>query len=607
MCGFIGKVSLNEFDYDALDLPNNLIVCRGPDSKKTFKGNISNNFPINNSLFCSLIFNRLSIIDLNENADQPMFSEKFQTSVMFNGEIYNHAKLRLDLEKQGLEFNTSHSDTEVVLLGLSFFGIDYVKNLIGQFSIVFIDYKTKTVSLIRDRLGQKPLFFKKTADFLTFSSNLKSLVVLDENYILDEESLVEFIDLGVVSSPKTIFKDIYKIKPAEIVNFKFSEKNITKETINYWNLNSLIGEKKFDENKFFELFKNAVSLRNISDVPIAHFLSGGIDSTSIVKMQKGINITPNTFSIGYENDKYDESRWFNEAVKAYKTNHVTQNISGNFTIENIEESINAIDEPYSDPSIVPAYLISKKMAKLYKVAISGDGGDELLGGYVRTLDSLRKKNIFSNIFSKLFILYPPWLGSGNKILSKSNNLQIAYESYFSDKKLLKLLKIKNKKNFLEKYFDNDLPKYKMFQLFEYKFYLSEMMMFKVDRTSMASSLEVRSPFVDHILIEYVLGSNSHYLDKQNSKKLLKEFLKEDFDAEFLDRKKMGFVFNIKKWIYGNTDYIKNFLNSGILKDYFPNSKVGKLFIFKTRVNALRIWKLYLIEKYIVDIENLIND
>ena len=146
----------------------------------------------------------------------------------------------------------------------------------------------------------------------------------------------------------------------------------------------------------------------------------------------------------------------------------------------------------------------------------------------------------------------------------------------------------------------------MFQLFEYKFYLSEMMMFKVDRYPW-HPLEVRSPFVDHILIEYVLGSNSHYLDKQNSKKLLKEFLKEDFDAEFLDRKKMGFVFNIKKWIYGNTDYIKNFLNSGILKDYFPNSKVGKLFIFKTRVNALRIWKLYLIEKYIVDIENLIND
>ena len=211
MCGFIGKVSINEFDLNSLDKPNELIECRGPDSNKKLKCNLKEFFSEDFNLHCALLFNRLSIIDLNESADQPMVSPDNKSIILFNGEIYNHKELRNELIKHNIKFSTSHSDTEVALLGISTFGIDYVKKFIGQFSIVFIDYKSKKIFLVRDRVGQKPLFYKVSKDSLIFSSNLKSIISSERTYSIDNDALNEYIDLGVVTSPKTIFSDVMKL------------------------------------------------------------------------------------------------------------------------------------------------------------------------------------------------------------------------------------------------------------------------------------------------------------------------------------------------------------------------------------------------------------
>ena len=166
MCGFLGKVNLSSFDYDEILENNKNLICRGPDEKIHIKGNTSEDFKTKNNIYYSFIFNRLSIIDLSRKASQPMYSEKFNTLIMFNGEIYNHQSLRNELEEKGVTFKSSHSDSEVVLNGFSYFGLEYVKKLIGQFSIIFFDFNIQSVSLIRDRVGQKPLFYNYDSEKL---------------------------------------------------------------------------------------------------------------------------------------------------------------------------------------------------------------------------------------------------------------------------------------------------------------------------------------------------------------------------------------------------------------------------------------------------------
>ena len=346
-----------------------------------------------------------------------------------------------------------------------------------------------------------------------------------------------------------------------------------------------------------ELFSEAVTKRMDSDVEVANFLSGGIDSTAIIKSLNDQNYLINSYSVGYKNDKYDESYWFNQVVKKYDLNHHTQYLSKNDISEDIEAAISSFDEPYADPSIVPSYTLSRLISEKYKVAISGDGGDELLGGYIR-LQNLFLRKKYLNSFKYLNKIYPNSLGTGNKFIKNSKNFNEAYSSYFEDLNFTRLLGIDNNQNPLNGLMSNVEDEYKKALITDYNFYLSEMMMLKVDRTSMANSLEVRSPFVDHKLVEYIVGSSYEYFDKDKPKKLLKNQLSSDFDNAFLNRKKMGFVFNLENWIYSNINEIKDVINSDTLSSNLNLEVIDKLSINKSRINAQRIWKLYIIEKYI---------
>ena len=597
MCGFIGEITKEKSNFENIRIANKPIVCRGPD-------NTSEIHSTNHKLFndthgeynISWIFNRLSILELSELGNQPMISMKYKTMMMFNGEIYNYKELKAELIKEGVKFNSHNSDSEVLLLGLSHYGVKFLDKLIGQFSIIFFDYKKNDLYLIRDRLGQKPLFYNIHKNKVIFSSNLKSIYNLENNHKISNRQLVNYINFGVVPSPNTIFEDISKVLPGTFI--KVNLDNFSFEKTTYWNPSDYIDSKKFNEDKFFDLFSKSIDHRLVSDVPIANFLSGGLDSTSIVKSQfdnKSENI--NTFTVGVDDQRYDESGWAELVSKKYQTKHTLVKINSKFDNDIILESINAFDELYSDPSTVLSYQISKVISKNYKVAISGDGGDELLGGYKRTSLMLKRGTLPNSFVNFLHKIYPKHYGSAQEILYRKRDSAKAYASFFEDNNLLNLLNLNPADIYGELYFKESGNDYKNLLLSDYKFYLPEMMMLKVDRSSMANSLEVRSPFVDHKLIEYVLSTESNFMDS-GPKSLLKNYLKPDFNHDFLNRKKQGFVFDLENWVYKNIDLIHEVINSGEILTDLNKDIINVISKRKTRVNALRIWKLFILEKYL---------
>ena len=592
MCGFTGSVSLKPIDISLIEEANKFIDCRGPDSKCF----IEKKYDTYNLNFW---FNRLSILDLSEEANQPMYSKDFNTMIMFNGEIYNHLELRHDLEKQGLKFYTSHSDTETILVGLSYYGMKFVSRLRGQFAIVFFEEKESKLHLIRDRLGQKPLYYYLDNEHIHFGSSLLSLLKIIKEYKIDENQLHSYLDYGVISSPFTLFKNVYKLMPSEILTVDLIKNKFAAKKSKYWNVENFLDDKPFDAEEFFSILTESIDLRTTADVPVANFLSGGVDSTSIVKNlvdnQKGVN----SFSIYLEDSKYDESKYIKEVVSKYNLNHKSTTISSSISFDEINQSLDSLDEPYSDPSIVPSYILSKQISQFYKVAISGDGGDELLGGYERTWRSLQKSSFLSNLISKTYNIYPPILGTGNKLLSKSSSLETKYRSFLEDKKLIKLLNVSSENNIYADGLDyKDVYYYKKLLIADYKLFLPEMMMFKIDRTSMANSLEVRSPFVDHKLIEFVMSNNTTYLNPNKPKQILKKYLSADFSDNFIDRDKQGFVFDVERWVFNNLDYISDKISNGHIVSALNDNIINLLSINKSRINGQRIWKLFVLEHYL---------
>ena len=596
MCGFTGCFSFEKINPLDIEEGNKIAVCRGPDNQKNISGSEEINF--------DLWFNRLSIVDLNENANQPMVSNSRNSLIMFNGEIYNSKYLRSKKELKNYDFKTSHSDTETLLAGLETMGIEYINNLEGQFSFVYWNKKDKKIFFVKDRLSQKPLYFNFINHTITFASNLKSLLKILKNTSLNQDFVQQYIAYGVVFSPNTIFDNIHKLEPGQYLEIDYIEHKFKTSTTKYWEPLDYIENKKFSQEEFLNIFSQSVEKRMVSDVPIANFLSGGIDSTSIVKKMSELGHNINTFSVVVDKSGLNEETHIKEVVSKYNTNHSQIKVKANLSTEDIFESLDSLDEPYGDPSIVPSYLLSRLISNQYKVAISGDGGDELLGGYLRMKNHLIRRNMFTSLYSHLYKIYPPIFGSGTRLKSYSNDFLDAQKSYIEDEKLINLLFKThiNPESAID--FINIKPIYKSILMNEYRYYLSEQMMFKVDRTSMANSLEIRSPLVDNKLVEYILGSGHDYISKQSQKEPLKNYLKEDFDNLFLNRPKQGFVFDYKTWVFENFNLITDVINNSELRNYFHSNKINSLVKIKTRINALRVWRLFVLSNYLKSIKSL---
>lgn len=595
MCGYIGVASKKDINNTLIEDADEYLICRGPDDQRWSRNSLKN---------CKTLFSfhRLSIIDLSPEASQPMTSEKYNTQILFNGEIYNHIELRKEMESNGIEFSTSHSDTETLLIGLSIYGNNFIEKVDGQFSIVLLNKNLNTITLIRDRLGQKPLYYSFDENNFIFSSNFKSVLSYKKGFKLDKDQISNFLELGCIPAPHTLDKEIKKLYPAEILEFSTKTFSITKK-IRYWKIEDYIDKNKFEKDKFFDLFNKSVEKRLLSDVPLANLLSGGIDSTSIIKAQFDNKITPiNTYTIKNTEKKYDESQWAKKVSDRYETNHEVVEINGNNLSIDPLEIIKCFDEPYSDPSIFPSHMIYKNISKKFKVALSGDGGDELLGGYEKITISMKRGFLPSLIVKALFKLYPAKYGTAGWLSNIAFSADLSYLLLTTDKKLLDLLSLKNNINFKNKYFYKPAGMFKKLIISDYKFYFSELMLLKVDRTSMANSLEVRSPFLDHKLIEYILSTDFSFFEIKRSKSILKEYLNNDFNEEFLNRDKMGFVFDLENWIFSNKETLINIIRESPI---FKESNFEKIFERKTRVNAIRILKILTLAIFIDDY-NLIS-
>ena len=597
MCGFTGVISKNNIDTSALKKSDKFLSCRGPDEHRWIENSLDSNI---NSFFS---FHRLSILDLSNAASQPMGSNFFNTEIVFNGEIYNHPQLRKEMESNNVQFKTSHSDSETLLNGLSVYGLEFINKIEGQFAAAFVNKDKQTITLFRDRLGQKPLYYSLSKNELIFSSDFRSVLVNKKSFNLNEDQIINFLELGVVPSPYTMDKNIFKVKPGELIELSLKSLEIIRK-VNYWDLKNFISDEKFENSKFIDLFHKSVKKRMLSDVPIATLLSGGIDSTSIVKslFDSGYN-NINSFSIKNKNKKYDESSWSDEVSKKYETNHTVETIDGNDLKLNPKEVILSFDEPYSDPSIFPSFLIYKIIAKNYKVAISGDGGDELLGGYEKISFSIHKGFLNKSLITLIKNIIPDYLGTGGSLSKFGISKEDSFVDLTTDRALINLLDLKPKISYKDTFLEGDLQNFKKFILSDYKFFLSELMLLKVDRTSMANSLEVRSPFLDHKLIEYVLSTDMSFYDPVNTKLPLKNFLKEDFNNNFLNRKKMGFVFDLENWVFNPDNFIKEELLSF---NMYKFKNIDKLFKFRTRVNAIRILKIYTLITFLKEYQNLVR-
>lgn len=526
MCGIIGFNKNNEKIMK--DLLKE-IKSRGPDQEgiEIFKN-------------LTFGFRRLSIQDLSENGSQPMFDKKKKFCIIFNGEIFNFKELRTKLEKKGYKFK-SKTDSEVILYSYIEYGEDCLKYFNGQFSFCIYDIKKKELFIARDRLGIRPLYYYKNKNDFIFASELK-VILKSENkkFELDKEQINHFFHFGFPDVEKTIFKKIKKLLPGHFLKYDLSKNKI--KIKKYWDLKNNIKKKiSFSRAKEIidEKINKSIDYRIISDRPVGAFLSGGLDSSLIVALMSKRIEKLHTFSVTFNNQKYDESKFAKIVSKKFKTIHHELEFNSDDVKRLIKKTSEIYDEPFADPTSIPSYLISKYAKKKVDVCLSGAGADELFFGYKRYhhFKILEKYQRLPQIFKTTI----------SNILSLSKNMKIMkINSILSEKTLENKystlftssygpgLKYNKKKYFHFK--KNNDPTY-----FDLKEYLPSNLLYKEDLAGMASSLETRFPYLDHKFVEFVFSLNNKIKSKNNNVKyLLKEVALNYLPREIVYRKKKSF-------------------------------------------------------------------
>ena len=584
MCGFVGfwdlkkKCRSKEITEIIKDM-RGPIISRGPDDKGSW-------FDKKNHLI--LGHQRLSIIDTSQLGHQPMISRNSRFVISYNGEIYNFLDIKNELMNNGVTFKGS-CDTEVLIEAISYWGIETtLKKVAGMFAFALWDIKNKKLFLARDRVGIKPLYWSLQNNIFYFGSQSKSFLANKKwKKIIDEKSLSNYFQFGYIPHPHSIYKDTYQLEPGHylIVNSKgYCKKK------SYWNLKKIVNEDKnigqnIDDVKdeLKNILKKVVSQHMVSDVPLGCFLSGGIDSSTIALIMQSISKEKSikTYSVGYaDKTLFDESYYAKQVAKILETEHLNVKVNSSDILQNITKILNEYDEPFADSSQLPTYLLSKVMKRNVTVCLSGDGGDELFGGYNRYLFAKKIKKTFSllpyssrKILSKIILSFQPnkidnfFSFFGSKIYKKFNsdrihkfadilkikNFNEVYNhliSFFPENELplnKEFLKGNNKFNF-----DIDGPDFvKKMQVFDTLFYLPNDILTKVDRASMAHSLEVRVPFLDHRVIEYAFKlPTSMKIENNQTKVLLRDILYEKIPKKIINRPKMGFAVPLVDWLRG---------------------------------------------------------
>jgi len=608
MCGIFGYISSKPKDCIKI-LPNlekirKLLDHRGPDS-------FGIKFLEEDNLI--LVHTRLSIIDLSENANQPMTNEDGTIWLVFNGEFYSYKDYVNMLMQKGHYFK-SKSDSEVIIHLYEEYGPDFIKHIRGMFALGLWDKKKSELILARDRVGKKPLYYSYKNGIFTFASELKALVSLQHiSKTICPDALNLYFAFGYIPGEYSIFKDIKKLKPGEILYFRHGEINIER----YFNIYPKIQNISFEDasEQLYELLKESVTLRMVSDVPVGVLLSGGIDSGTIACLASQIKKTIKTFSIGFSEEKYNELPYARTIANYIKSDHY-EYIVNLKDINIISKLAWFFDEPFADSSSLATYLVSEMAREKVKVVLSGDGGDELFGGYnwyIWVLSSIYwsdKLKFIRHILNNFSRIYPVNF-KGKKFLETLNKnpatIYINRVSIFDEDSRKELLinilsdikEFNQPETLVFEYFKNIESLLMGMRYFDFKFYLPEDILTKVDRSSMAVSLEVRAPLLDHKICEFAFSLPEDYIIKKGIKKyIFKKVAKKILPPTFEYERKHGFNIPVDEWFHDdlgaflreelqniktakiiNTNYVLKLLNEHI-KGYQKNgNKLWSLLMF----------------------------
>jgi asparagine synthase (glutamine-hydrolysing) len=619
MCGIAGKIN---FDHNRPIKPSEIkamigtIAHRGPDDEGVFvDGNVG------------LGTRRLAIVDLSSAGHMPMSDESKKFWITYNGEIYNFPELKKSLEQDGVKFR-SHTDTEVIIELYKKYGVDCLKYLRGMFAFAIWDSAKQLLFIARDRIGKKPLKYYKDSSAFIFASELKAILANPEvKKEPDLEAIDEYLTYQYVPHPKTGFKNIYKLEPGHYMIIQNG--NISKQK--YWDLDF---SSKLDltesewQGQIETKLTESVKMRLISDVPLGAHLSGGIDSSVVVAlMAKVMNKPVKTFSIGFAESDYNELPYARMVADKYHTEHQEFIVEPN-TIDILPKLAYHYEEPYADSSALPTWYLSELTRKHVTVALNGDGGDENFAGYAR-YNAMKLYRLLAMIPAKKS------LAEVNRFFYETTKLKIfrkgqRFLGSYSGKPIDFYLNIidyldKNDKNqvytgefkqkvahsswhsFIRQYYDGAPARDWLDKILytDIKTYLPDDLLVKVDIASMAHSVEVRSPFLDHEFMELAAKVPSNLkLKGQNKKYILKQLAYKLLPRECIDRPKQGFGVPLEHWFRGHlNEYLKaNLLSESFLKwSWFRREGIEKLIEdHKTHKqnNANQLWALLMLSQWL---------
>ena len=611
MCGITGILYHNServVDLALLDRMCLSIRHRGPDEKGAWvHGNVG------------IGMTRLSIIDLS-GGSQPIHNEDESMWIVFNGEIYNYPELRKELLGKGHRFYTE-SDTETILHLYETHGEECVHFLRGMFAFAIWDCGKQTLFIARDRLGKKPMYYYSDENQFLFGSEIKTILQAEGvPREMSPSALIHYVPYGYVPDPESMFQGIRKLPPGHYLTCKRGNVRVSK----YWDVRYRVGKPQSVDaciDQMMEIFSEAVRIRLISEVPLGAFLSGGIDSSMVVAMMaKHMGEPVKTFSIGFENQSYNELKYARMVSKRFGTDHHEEIVNPDAD-SIIPDLVRSFDEPFADSSAIPTFYVSRMAKKHVTVVLSGDGGDELFGGYGRYRDSwfgtssrfIPKpvKSLLMGMGRSLPESFPGvstlrYIASDDDsryIWKMAKGLSVIHKEIFSKEIQERVSGTDPAPAFLQ-YMNsvNGLDKLTRRMYLDLKTYLPGDIMTKVDRMSMAVSLETRAPILDHLLVEFAAsilpdlkmkGATTKYIWKKAAERLLPK--------EIIYREKQGFAIPISFWIkkewseiadelvLGNRALARENFNVKFLRNFVREHRNGR------RDNSYLIWTLMILE------------
>lgn len=624
MCGITGVFAFNllgRFNMIHVTAATLALEKRGPDAHDVYTDE-----------YVALGHRRLSIIDTSAVANQPMWDAQKRFCIVFNGEIFNYRELRKELEAQGIRF-TSLSDTEVLLNLFIREKENCLKKLNGFFAFCIYDKQEQTFFLARDRYGIKPLLYLFDEDKFLFASEMKSMLQYGIDKELDYTSLQTYLHLNYIPAPHTIFTHVKKLLPGYFLKIR----NKKSENGQYYsipdkeNLPVLNYDQAKDQLK--DLLEDSVQRRLVADVPIGSFLSGGVDSSVITALAAKHKPDLHTFSIGFRDDKFfDETVYANAVAKHLKTNHTVFSLTHNDWLDHVQHVLNYLDEPFADSSALNVYILSKETRRHATVALSGDGADELLGGY-------NKHAAFNRIINKTWkedviaTLAPLWKSLPQSRSSKIGNLVRQLnrfaeglklpprERYWqwagftqgeqafmllnetTQQKLIQQEFVSRKENYLR--FISAPETMRKILLTDMSLVLPGDMLTKVDSMSMANSLEVRVPFLDYRVVDFVFSLPDDYkINRSMRKRVLQDAFRNELPPELYNRPKKGFEVPLLNWLRKELKgMIDDLLSEKMISDQgiFNYTEIQKLKKQLTASNPqdvhARIWGLIVFQSW----------